>query len=772
MKNREEEFKALFENNSVSCWLKDYSEIQKFFEGIGTQGVLDIDAHFDEHPGLLYELFQAIKIKDINQATLELHKAETKKELLQDLDKIFTPESIIAFGKELIDLWDGRTHSSNDCIVKTIDGDLLYVQTNLKVLPGHKDTLSSVLLSIVDNTSQRLVEQKLLESEKKFKSLFNKAQVALFRTGIIDGQVFEINERYAKMAGYPNVEECMADFNAADAWVNQSEREKMLETLIDKGSIFDCETQIYQRNKNIIWISFSATIYPELGYIEGSIVNITQNKQAEIALLRSKKQYQNLIERLPDIVYKTNMEGEIIYVSPSIEKITGYAPEEVLGLKIADEFYRRPEDREMLLTLLQKKEFVNNFEALLKRKDGSSWWASTNAHFSLDKDGKVIGVEGIARDVTERKKHENRLNTLTNAIDFSYNGFCIVDSKGLLIYVNKAFLEMYGYNSVEEMIGTSFVDICVDPHLFQNVIHELRKNGEYEFEHEGKKEDDSIFNVKMYVTVASDEEGNEIYPASNVDITNQKITENQLNEYREHLERLVEERNKELLQAQKLLLQREKLAAIGQLSGSVAHDIRNPLGIINNAIYFLKHKHKNISVDQLEKYILTMENAVERANDIITDLMDFSKKNKPNLVKTSINSSIRSLLKDLKVPKEITVQQTLDPTLPNFPFDPVQIQRVLHNLVSNAVQAMPEGGNLKISTELTGNFVELKITDTGAGITHEEMNNIYEPLFTTKSKGVGLGLSIAKTFVDVHKGIIKVNSEVGKGTTFVVLLPL
>ncbi|MDD9305271.1 MAG: transporter substrate-binding domain-containing protein [Desulfobacter sp.] len=137
--------------------------------------------------------------------------------------------------------------------------------------------------------SRKKMETALKDSESKFKALFNNAQVALFRTRISDGKLLEINQRYANMAGYQTVEDCMAEFNAADAWADAGQRTKLVETLKKDGFVLDHETKIIRRDKVAFWIAFSATIYPEKGYIEGSIVDITQRKHAEERFFNSRQ---------------------------------------------------------------------------------------------------------------------------------------------------------------------------------------------------------------------------------------------------------------------------------------------------------------------------------------------------------------------------------------------------------------------------------------------------------------------------------------------------
>jgi signal transduction histidine kinase len=224
---------------------------------------------------------------------------------------------------------------------------------------------------------------------------------------------------------------------------------------------------------------------------------------------------------------------------------------------------------------------------------------------------------------------------------------------------------------------------------------------------------------------------------------------------------------------QNRLVRQERLAAIGKLSGSVAHDIRNPLGAISNSVYFLNlicNKEK-VTDDKVKKHLSLMEDEIDRVNEIINDLLDFSRENAPQLSRGDLNNTLEQVLSGFDFSGKITIELNLDSGLPPIAFDPSQMQRVFHNLINNAGQAMPDGGNLHVQTGHDESVVWVRINDNGDGIAMENLNTIFEPLFTTKAKGVGLGLSIVKDFINKHHGSIKVESIEKRGSTFTLHLP-
>jgi len=269
----------------------------------------------------------------------------------------------------------------------------------------------------LDITERKKAAEALRESQEKYRTLFNNAQVALFRTSISDGKLLQINKRYAKMAGYSNVEDCMAEFNAADAWANPSARDELLRILKENGSVNDFETEIIRRNGSRIWILFSATIFPKQGFLEGSIVDINERKQAEEALLKSEERFRYVLNNSIPVIYNFNLNtGTYDYLSPSVEKIYGYSAEEFIdgGLKqTLSKFH--PDDLDKMDNHLEKllakklEDFSPTVEYRFKHPELGYRWMSDTRTVIFDNNGKPISLVGNAYDITERKQAEKSL---------------------------------------------------------------------------------------------------------------------------------------------------------------------------------------------------------------------------------------------------------------------------------------------------------------------------------------------------------------------------
>jgi len=233
----------------------------------------------------------------------------------------------------------------------------------------------------------------------------------------------------------------------------------------------------------------------------------------------------------------------------------------------------------------------------------------------------------------------------------------------------------------------------------------------------------------------------------------------------------LDKQTRELQDAQDQLIRKEKLAIVGLLASSISHELRNPLGVINNSAYFLQMKLKDAD-EKIKKHLDLLQKEVVRSNGIITDLLTFAKVKKLKLTESDLNKILEDVLKYIDVPEKITIEKQLDTNLPHFQLDEEQVFCVFLNIITNALHSVEDDGKIVIKTSVIEDFAVIKIIDNGVGIPEENLEKIFEPLFTTRARGIGLGLAIVKEVIDIHNGLIEVESEVGKETTFTVRLPI
>ena len=259
------------------------------------------------------------------------------------------------------------------------------------------------------------------------------------------------------------------------------------------------------------------------------------------------------------------------------------------------------------------------------------------------------------------------------------------------------------------------------------------------------------------------------------DMAERKLIEEALREsekkYVSQLEETVRERTKELKDAQEKLISQEKLAVMGQLAGSVGHELRNPLGVINNAVYYLKIVLEK-SEDNVKEYLDIISSEICKSEKIISDLLNFSRTNTVSMKEdTKVSSLLPEILTRQTHSEKIKIINRIN-SEDFFVFsDPGHLKQILENVISNAYHSMPDGGELIIEGNNKKDYAEISITDTGCGIPEENMNKIFEPLFTTKPKGIGLGLAVTKKFIEINGGNIDIKSTENKGTAVTITLP-
>jgi two-component system NtrC family sensor kinase len=285
-------------------------------------------------------------------------------------------------------------------------------------------------------------------------------------------------------------------------------------------------------------------------------------------------------------------------------------------------------------------------------------------------------------------------------------------------------------------------------------------------------------------TIDSSEELDDL--ARSFDIMRERLRTalGEINQFTQNLETKVEERTKQLQAAQKKLLHSDRLASLGQLSASVAHEINNPISGVLNLSMLLQRMLKDDGVppnriEEFRKYLSQVTTETARVGRIVSDLLAFSRRSKPQRAPADLNKIVKmtlSLVQHKMKLSNIEVEQNLAEVLPLAPCDQSQIQQVVLNLLLNAAEAT-QGKverRVAVSTAKGQGEVLLIVSDNGEGIPPENLGKIFDPFFTTKSegKGVGLGLAVSYGIIQAHGGDIEVKSKVGEGTTFTVSLPL
>jgi two-component system sensor kinase FixL len=352
------------------------------------------------------------------------------------------------------------------------------------------------------------------------------------------------------------------------------------------------------------------------------------------------------------------------------------------------------------------------------------------------------------------------------------DGIMARDLEGKMIDCNQAYAKMLGY-SKSELKNLSIKQLLPKKYHEQRekIVNKVLKTGRsIVFEREYRRKDGSVFPASVRTWRLTDGKGNVVGIWSIVrDISTQKRLQKSLEKHAGNLEKIVEERTKQLKD-------KERLAAIGQTAAMVGHDLRNPLQTLLGELYLAKSEVEDLPDEtaklNLKESFRVIEDQIAYMDKIVSDLQAFVQPVKIEKKTVELQTLLNNVLATVTIPSNVSVQIKNHNAAPTLMADPQLIKRVLVNLVTNAVQAMPNGGVLTITAKVNAaSKVSISVKDTGVGIADKIKSQIFTPLFTTKPRGQGFGLAVCKRVIEAHGGNICFESQEGKGSTFTITFP-
>jgi PAS domain S-box-containing protein len=649
----------------------------------------------------------------------------------------------------------------------------------LKLLEELKDDVSYAVVSIKTEKKRKRAEEKLIESENKYRSLFENSLMAI-STATPDGSLIQVNSAYALKYGYDNPDEMIANVaNVGQLYANPEDRKEVLRILAENGSMEPREIEVVRRDGTRFFVLVSAQeIKDDRGNVLYSLANhidITERKQAQEALRESEEKFEAIYQNSNDAIMLLNKNGFIDCNLQTLKMFKIKEKEEFIKFRPDEVSPNVQPDGKNSFEAVQEnisiayRDGYNHFDWIHRRFDGEDFYTEVLLT-SFNIGGEQV-LQATVRDVTERKQAEQELFDSERRFRATFEqapiGIAHVSPSGQWLRVNQRLCDILGYTQ-KELFEKNFGDITHPDDRDQDIENSRLMVEDqiqsYIREKRYIRKDGLIIHINLSVSLVHKPSGEPDYFISVIeDVTKRK-------------------------QLEAGLRQMQKLEGLGTLAGGIAHDFNNILGIIL-AYITSTTRFKNDS-KKLDLAVDTIVNAVERGKTLVQQILTFARKTETSFGAVKINDVAMEIVTMIyeMFPKMITCSQNFDKSVPYINADRSQLHQVLMNLCVNARDAMPKGGILTITTHLVSNailrnqhpeasassYVCIEVNDTGEGMSEETRNKIFEPFFTTKEKGKGTGLGLAVVYgiVQSHKGFIDVESKLGKGTTFLLYFPV
>ena len=627
----------------------------------------------------------------------------------------------------------------------------------------------------------REAEQETREARDSFENIFRTTVDGILVVNAV-GVITRVNRALEKMFGYSS-DELIGKYPAELSPLDSEDYEcgiKYTTKLFEEGAVIGEEFNWLKKDGSIINIELNATLLKDKeGNLLGSLASIreiTHRIKAEKEIKEAKDFLESVIESSKDGILIVDERGNILSCNTAMEKISGFNKEELVGTHASSLVV---EDKEIRKYLREKaaelyEKGSATYEATYATKDGKSVVVDCTSSMIKNEKGDYIAGVSVLRDITERKKAEKEIKEtrdfLERIIESSKDGIVVTDEKGIITSVNTAIEQMCSFRK-EELIGKHTSELVIeDKDVRKKIlmkIAELSEKGYTTYETIHKKKGGSTITVECNTSVIKDINGNSVAGVSIIrDITERKEIEQKL-------------------------LQSEKLRSLGELAGGVAHDFNNALAAILGRAQLLRmnvepppgKKERRESVDATKKGLEVIERAAKDGAETVRRIQEFARRRDDDKYFTTIdlNEVIDNALEFTRIKWKdeteskgirIKIKKELSPLAPILGSSS-ELREVFPNLINNAIDAMPQGGEIRVESFMDDTIAVIRISDTGKGIPKDIKDRIFDPFFTTKDvQSTGLGLSVSYGIINRHRGTITVDSVEGEGTAFTIKFPI
>jgi PAS domain S-box-containing protein len=496
----------------------------------------------------------------------------------------------------------------------------------------------------------------------------------------------------------------------------------------------------------------------------------------EEALANERNVLRTLIDTLPDNIFIKDAESRFVTTNlvhvhhlraKTLDEIVGKTDFDIYPRELAAGYYA---DEQAVIRSGQP--LVNREERTIDPEGKTRWLLTTKVPLRNDHD-KVVGIVGVNRDITERKRMEEKLRQYSSNLeqivaertsklaeserrfrelaDLLPQIVFETDENGNIQFMNRAGFEATGRTEKELRGGLNiFQTFVVDERARERIRRMMTGEKLGGRELTVLRRDGTTFPAIAYAAPIMREGKGVGLRGIAVDITERKKLEARLAES-------------------------QRLAGIGQTATMVGHDLRNPLQAMTSTLYVVKRLATSEKVEDRKEVaglLGTLDDSIQYMDKIVSDLQDYARPVGADRVETSLPDLVRAAVSSVKIPGNVGVSVDIQGGFSNVRLDPLLFRRVLTNLILNAVQAMPEGGKLGIACSRGEGSLTVSVQDTGVGIAPENLGRVFTPFFTTKAKGQGLGLAVCKRLTEAQGGTVTVTSQLGEGSTFTIKIPV
>ncbi len=671
--------------------------------------------------------------------------------------------------------------------VRYKDGTISHQLFSARIFEWDGEKCVLVVAKVIDDLKK--TQQLLCEREESYLTILNTAPYGIVILRRSDATYALVNDAFCASTGFTRTEVLGRTPDELGIYADPAQRRTMYERLKQDKRVFGLEVDFKTKSGNIYecLISVSPIVHMGEDCFLTVTINISKQKKAQQELERSEESYRTIIESAP---YSINIlsipDLTYVAVNDTFCRNLGYSRSEIIGrngLELG--LFKDPRQIEELVARLRRDQRVDGMELACVTKNGELMetlctitpvrYMGKRCYLSFN-----MNLTPLKTAQSALRESEARFRTIFQT---AADAIFVTDSEtGRFLDVNMAACSHLGYSETE-LLGMGLDHIVHPDHPYRIFIPDyseaLSRPVFFESVHICKDGSHIPVEVNSGMVARS---GKPALLSIVRDVSDRKRAEAELAKYRQHLEEMVGERTRELEKTQEVLVKKEKLAVLGQLTATVSHELRNPLGVIRSSSFYLKRRIKPRD-DKVSKHIARIDEQVSLCDTIVADLLEYTRGRKVTIVPQMIHSWVQQVVAQEKESKQLDIALEIADALPLVPHDQEKMRRVLINLISNAVQAVQarleaagKSGaaylpQVSVSVGLIQRSVCFQVADNGIGMDEETRRHAFEPLFTTRARGTGIGLAIVSKVVVEHGGRIEMETEPDSGTIVRIFLP-